>query len=110
MVEACKTVGLPEPEYGTDGTFVWITFKRPGYITNSDTNSDTQILSEKQKEVLTYCIVARSSRKILEHIGVIYHHKNIVKFINSLVDEGLLEKTIPNSPNSPKQKYIVKKQ
>ncbi len=29
MVEACKAVGLPEPEYGTDGLFVWITFKRP---------------------------------------------------------------------------------
>ena len=26
MVEACKAVGLPEPEYGTDGAFVWITF------------------------------------------------------------------------------------
>ena len=28
-------VGLPEPEYGTNGTFVWITFKRPGYVTIS---------------------------------------------------------------------------
>ena len=35
-------VGLPEPEYGTDGTFVWITFKRPGSVTNSV----TQILHE----------------------------------------------------------------
>ena len=25
MVEACKAVGLPEPEYGTDGAFVWST-------------------------------------------------------------------------------------
>ena len=39
MVEACKTVGLPEPEYGTDGTFVWITFKRLGYVTNSVTQT-----------------------------------------------------------------------
>lgn len=29
MVDACKAVGLPEPEYGTDGLFVWITFRRP---------------------------------------------------------------------------------
>ena len=34
MVDACKAVGLPEPEYGTDGGFVWITFMR----SNSDTN------------------------------------------------------------------------
>ena len=41
MVDACKTVGLPEPEYGTDGGFVWITFKRPNSVTNPVTNSDT---------------------------------------------------------------------
>ena len=32
-------VGLPEPEYGTDGTFVWITFKRLGYVINSVTQT-----------------------------------------------------------------------
>ena len=41
MVEACKAVGLPEPEYGTDGGFVWITFMRPNSVTNSITNPDT---------------------------------------------------------------------
>ena len=41
MVEACKAVGLPEPEYGIDGGFVWITFMRPNSVTNPVTNSDT---------------------------------------------------------------------
>ena len=41
MVEAYKTVGLPEPEYGTDGGFVWITFMRPNSVTNSVTNTNT---------------------------------------------------------------------
>ena len=35
MVEACKAVGLPEPEYGADGLFVWITFKRPNVSTKT---------------------------------------------------------------------------
>lgn len=38
MVEACKAVGLPEPEYGTDGGFVWITFMRPNSVTNPNAN------------------------------------------------------------------------
>ena len=53
MVEACKAVGLPEPEYGIDGGFVWITFKRPNYVTNSITNSDTNLdtfINKKQIE------------------------------------------------------------
>lgn len=37
MVDACKTVGLPEPEYGTAGGFVWITFMRPNSVTNPNT-------------------------------------------------------------------------
>ena len=41
MVEACKAVGLPELEYGNDGGFVWITFKRPNSVTNSVTNPNT---------------------------------------------------------------------
>ena len=41
MIEVCKAVGLPEPEYGTDGVFVWITFMRPNSVTNSVTNPDT---------------------------------------------------------------------
>lgn len=120
MVDVCKAVGLPEPEYGTDGAFVWITFKRPSTVanldtnTNSDTNSNTTSdtkhdLSDKQKEVLAYCIIERSSREILEHIGVTYHNKNIVKFINNLIGAGYLERTIPDSPNSPQQKYRVKR-
>ena len=87
MVESCKNVGLPEPEYGTDGTFVWIIFKRPSLDTNLDTYSDsTQELSERQKEVLAYCMIPRSSRDILEHIGLANHTKNRDKFIINLVD------------------------
>ena len=53
MVDACKAVGLPEPKYGTDGGFVWITFKRPNSVTNSITKSDTNLdtfINKKQIE------------------------------------------------------------
>ena len=111
MVDACKAVGLPEPEYGTDAGFVWITFMRPNSVTNSDTNTNTngaQQLSDKHKEILAFCIVPRSSREILEHIGVTYHNKNIEKFINQLIGLKLLRRTIPNNPYSPYQKYVIK--
>ena len=32
---------MPEPEYGTDGRFVWITFKRPNSVTNPNANPNT---------------------------------------------------------------------
>lgn len=153
---ACKAAGVPEPTYGTDGLFVWITFKRPNLDTYSDTNPDTYsdtysdtntplnitdkcntshnqhinsdtysdtyldtnsdsnsdsnlLLSDRQKEVLLYCIFPRTSREILEHINVTYQKWNIDKFINTLIDAGLLERTIPNTPNSPNQRYVIKR-
>ena len=117
-----KTVGLSESEYGADGLFVWITFKRPNAVANSDTNSDTSSdtnpatnldtkkhLSDKQKEVLAFCVVPRSSREILVHIGVTNHTRNRDRYVNYLVDEGYLERTIPDVPNSPQQRYVAKK-
>ena len=47
MMEACKDIGLPEPEYGTDAGFVGITFMRPNSFTNSYTNYDT-FINKKQ--------------------------------------------------------------
>ena len=54
MVDACKAVGLPEPEYGTDGGFVWITFMRPNSVTNSDTNTKPSV-----NHVLAYTFIGR---------------------------------------------------
>ena len=67
MVDACKAVGLPEPEYGTDGGFVWITFMRPNSVikqveassitknepTNEPTNEPiNELLSVRQKDII----------------------------------------------------------
>ena len=42
-------------------------------------------------------------------LGVTNHTKNRDRFINSLVDEGYLERTIPDAPNSPRQKYVTRR-
>ena len=58
MVEAYKAVGLPEPEYGTDGGFVWITFMRPNSVTNSVTNPNTNP-KPSINHVLAYTFIGR---------------------------------------------------
>ena len=62
MVEACKAVGLPEPEYGTDGGFVWITFMRPNSVTNPDTSPNT-FINKKQIEPEIILQMAKRWRK-----------------------------------------------
>ena len=77
---------------------------------NSATDSDTRRmkLNPKQKDIVNYCSVPRSSREILERAGVSYHSKNIQTYITSLVEAGYLEMTNPNNPNASNQKYRKK--
>ena len=61
-----------------------------------------------QKNVIQYCSVPRSAREILEHINYKYHPDAIAKMLKPLLSMGYLELTIPDKPNSPKQKYRKK--
>lgn len=72
-----------------------------------DTNHDTKRvpLANKQKDIVNFCSVPRTSREILERAGVVYHTKNIAKYITSLVAAGYLQMTNPDNPTASNQKY-----
>ena len=61
-MDACKAVGLPEPEYGTDGGFVWITFMRPNSVTYSVTNPNTK---PSVNLVLAYTFIVSTQKMML---------------------------------------------
>ena len=65
-------------------------------------------LTNKQKDIVNFCSVPRSSREILERVGVKYHNSNIKRYVTELVDAGYLERTIPNNPFDMNQKYRKK--
>ena len=62
-------------------------------------------LTNKQKDIVNFCSVPRTSREILERVGVVYHTKNIAKYITSLVAAGYLQMTNPDNPTASNQKY-----
>ena len=81
---------------------------------NSDTfgnDSDTKRpkITNKQRDIVNFCSVPRSSKEILERAGVTYHSKNIQTYIMALVEAGYLEMTNPEHPNASNQKYRRRK-
>ncbi len=48
-------------------------------------NNDTKRvpLTNKQKDIVNFCSVLRTSREFLERAGVVYHTKNIAKYASS---------------------------
>lgn len=78
---------------------------------DSDTNLDTKRpkITNKQRDIVNFCSVPRSSKEILERVGVTNHSKNRQAYIMSLVETGYLEMTNPEHPNASNQKYRKRK-
>ena len=74
----------------------------------SDQVSDQVFL---EKEVLEFCITAKSLSEILERFGYKNRQYFRDKTLNPLLKKGLIKQTNPNSPKSPTQKYytVIKK-
>lgn len=81
-------------------------------LDNSDTDLDTQLrhsdtpkvsLSNKQRDIVNFCSVPRTTKEILDRIGVSMHSKNRERYITSLVAAGYLQMTNPDNPTASNQ-------
>ena len=62
-------------------------------------------LSNKQRDIVNFCSVPRTTKEILDRIGVSMHSKNRERYITTLVAAGYLQMTNPDNPTASNQKY-----
>ena len=62
-------------------------------------------LTNKQKDIVNFCSVPRTSAEILERLGVSNQTKNRERYITSLIAAGYLQMTNPDNPTASNQKY-----
>ena len=83
-------------------------------LIHSDTNLDTQLrhsntkkvsLSNKQRDIVNFCSVPRTTAEIMERLGLSNQTKNRERYITSLVAAGYLQMTNPENPTASNQKY-----
>lgn len=79
-------------------------------VQDSDTqlrHSDTKkvSLSNKQKDIVNFCSVPRTTAEIMERLGLSNQTKNRERYITSLVAAGYLQMTNPENPTASNQKY-----
>ena len=63
-------------------------------------------LPGKTQDIVNFCTVPRTAAEVLARVGLTNQTKNRKKYINPLVEAGLLKLTIPETPNDPNQKYV----
>lgn len=68
-------------------------------------NLVTRKLTKKEEDIRNFCSVPRTAQEIMERLGISNQSKNRQKYIVSLIEIGVLERTIPEKPSDPNQKY-----
>lgn len=65
--------------------------------------------TEQVAQILQYCVVPKSTTEIMRHLGLSHREHFRSKILLPLIKQGRLILTIPEKPNSSKQKYITVK-
>jgi predicted HTH transcriptional regulator len=108
MLQQCQDAGLREPEFRQDGGFFVQTLWRPKSVAASQGNAQVGTKSGPSRDQV------KILRKCLEISGIsdlmaLVSRSNRTKFrdqvVKPLLEEGLIEMTIPSKPTSRLQKY-----
>jgi ATP-dependent DNA helicase RecG len=94
-----KEHGLPAPEFRNErGEFtVCFRLNDESQIGNTEINSD----------LIEFCRIPRTRKEIATHLGLSSVTYTIKKYVQPLVDTGVIKLTLPDAPSSPNQKYFV---
>lgn len=62
-------------------------------------------VTKKQQDILNFCSIPRTAQEIMNRLGIQNQSRSRKRYIQALIDAGQLERTIPENPNDPNQKY-----
>lgn len=95
--------GSPEPVFETDDIhthFLAVLPVHPEFLKKENTRA---------KSILFFCEKPKSRKEILDMLQLSNHTKNFEKHIKPLIDRELISMTMPDKPQSSKQRYETTK-
>lgn len=97
-----KNYNLPEPVFENRRNEFVVTL----YNNFKQNNTSIEL---NESDLIAFCKIPRSRKEISDYLGLKTSSYAMERFINPLVDKGILEMTIPDKPKSTYQKFVVKK-
>ena len=114
--KSLKANGSPAPKFETDKlrSYFLTTIKIHSKFIQKKVAENNSIYLEKARQnsetnaskILSFCKKAKSRKEIFNMLGLGNYSRNVSKYIKPLLESGELKLTIPDKPNSSKQKYI----
>jgi predicted HTH transcriptional regulator len=78
-------------------------------VTGQATGQATGQVTDQADELLQFCAVPRSTKEMMQHLGLSHREHFRDTFLLPLIASGKLAPTIPDKPSSPNQRYITVK-
>lgn len=115
MVSECLRIGLPTPEFHTDGAFVWVIFRyTPAvqifdkYPTSTDQVTD-QVTDQATDQVISLANAignkSLSAKEIMAQLGLNHRPSFRTTYLHPALNGGYIVPLYPEQPSNPKQKY-----
>lgn len=110
MVDECKRVGLPVPEFNTDGNFVWVVFKynrNSVVVTPQLPHSYPTVTPQLMKVITVIRDNMMAAKEIMKCIKLKDKTYFLDKYLYPAMEDGYVEQLYPDNPKHPKQKYLL---
>jgi len=107
IVDECKKAGLPEPEFREQFGGLSVHFRKADKAREAQLKAQSGAQSQAQSERILF-ILSRSeasASELLSELGLKSKTGYLKRDIKRLMDENLIEYTIPDKPISRLQKY-----
>jgi len=104
MFRLTKEAGLSEPEFDLEEGFK-VTIRRPGFVTGGVTEQVTEQVAEEIKRVLIVFYEDMKSADIQIALQLKHREYFRANYLKPSIDQGFIERTKKEKPNSPLQKY-----
>lgn len=97
-----KKNGSPSPVFDTDNNLTYFLTSLPCHPLFFDLE-----ITMLQRTVLKFCRIARKRSEIMPYLGFTNDYRRAKKIIQPLLDFEYLEYAFPDTPQTPKQKYVT---
>ena len=112
MISECRRVGIPDPEFHTDGNSVWVIFrytrKTVGHdptITRQLPHSHPTVTPQVEKVLSAIGTQTLSTKEIMCVIGLKDKSNFLELYLYPAIRQNLVEPIYPENPKHPRQKY-----
>ena len=112
MISECRRVGIPDPEFHTDGNSVWVIFrytrKTVGHdptITRQLPHSHPTVTPQVEKVLSEIGTQTLSTKEIMCVIGLKDKSNFLELYLYPAIRQNLVEPIYPENPKHPRQKY-----